>query len=79
VALAAGNFEEARSQVAAARAHEPTLARAALLAARIASAAREPGKALDLYVAALRHSRTIRSAFEAEARAGVAIPGGRAR
>jgi lipopolysaccharide biosynthesis regulator YciM len=68
VALAAGNFDEARAQVAAARAHEPTLVRAALLAARVAAAAREPGKALDLYVAALRHSRTILSAFEAEAR-----------
>jgi rubrerythrin len=39
-----------------------------LLAARIASAAGESGKALELYVAALTCSRTIRIAFEPEAR-----------
>ncbi|HYJ42029.1 MAG TPA: hypothetical protein VEW08_14645 [Steroidobacteraceae bacterium] len=68
VALAAGNLVEARAQVAAARVHAPNSARAALLAARIATAAGESGKALELYVAALTCSRTIRIAFEPEAR-----------
>ena len=68
VALAAGDFTEARAQVAAARAHAPNSARAALLAARTATAAGESGKALELYVDALSGSRTLRAAFEAEAR-----------
>ena len=68
VALAAGNLTEAGVQVAAARAHAPHSARAALLAARIAAAAGDTGKALELYVAALGESRTIRLAFEPEAR-----------
>jgi len=68
VALAAGNLAEARTQVAAARVHAPDSARAALLAARIAAAAGEAGKALELYTAVLSNSRTIRIAFEPEAR-----------
>jgi len=68
VALAAGNFAEARAQVAAARVHEPDSARAALLAARTAAAEGDISKALELYVAALRDSRTMRFAFESEAR-----------
>jgi len=67
-ALAAGNFAEARAQVAAARVHAPDSARASLLAARTAAAEGDTARALELYVAALRDSRTIRSAFEPEAR-----------
>jgi len=67
-ALAAGDHAEARAQVAAARAHAPDSARAALLAARIAAAAGDEGKALDLYTAVLGGSRTMRVAFESEAR-----------
>jgi len=68
VALAAGNLAEARTQVAAARVHAPDSARAALLAARTAAAAGEAGKALELFTAVLSDSRTIRIAFEPEAR-----------
>ena len=68
VALAAGNLAEARTQVAAARAHAPESARAALLAARTAAAAGEADKALELYTGVLGDSRTIRVAFEAQAR-----------
>jgi lipopolysaccharide biosynthesis regulator YciM len=68
VALAAGNLAEASTQVAAARVHAPHSARAALLAARIAAASGDTGKALELYVAALGESRSIRLAFEPEAR-----------
>ena len=68
VALAAGNLAEARSQVAAARVHAPDSARAALLAARTAAAAGEADKALELYTAVLSDSRTIRIAFEPDAR-----------
>ncbi|HEU5133868.1 MAG TPA: tetratricopeptide repeat protein [Steroidobacteraceae bacterium] len=67
-ALAAGDLAEAWAQVAAARAHAPNAARAALLAARIAAAAGDEGKALELYTAALGGSRTMRTAFEPEAR-----------
>jgi lipopolysaccharide biosynthesis regulator YciM len=67
-ALAAGNFAEARAQVAAARVHAPTSSRAALLGARTASATGDADKALEFYVAALGDSRTIRAAFESEAR-----------
>jgi lipopolysaccharide biosynthesis regulator YciM len=66
-ALAARDFDAARAQVAAARAHAPESARASLLAARIAAAAGEHGKAVDLYVAALGGSRTMQAAFEQEA------------
>ena len=79
VALAAGNLAEARAQVAAARVHAPHSARAALLAARIAAAAGDTGKALELYVAALGESRTIRLAFEPEARQALDGAGRRAQ
>ena len=52
-ALAAKDFAAARDQVAAARVHDPGSARAALLAARIAAAAGEDDKTLELYAAAL--------------------------
>jgi lipopolysaccharide assembly protein B len=66
-ALAARDFSAARAQVAAARMHAPDSARASLLAARIAAAAGEEGKAVDLYAAALGGSRTMQAAFEQEA------------
>jgi lipopolysaccharide biosynthesis regulator YciM len=72
-ALAARDFATARAQVAAARAHAPALARASILTARIAVAAGETDKALDLYAHALTGSRTIQVAFEREARD--ALPG----
>jgi lipopolysaccharide assembly protein B len=72
-ALAARDFAAASAQVAAARTHDPQSARASLLAARIAAAAGEQGKAMDLYAAALGGSRTLRVAFEPEARE--ALPG----
>jgi lipopolysaccharide biosynthesis regulator YciM len=68
VALAAGNLAEVRTQVAAARVHAPDSARAALLAARAAAAAGEADKALEIYTAVLGDSRTIRIAFEPQAR-----------
>ena len=75
VALAAGDLAGARAQVAAARVHAPDSARAALLAARIAAAAGDADKALELYTAVLSDSRTIRIAFESEARAGAQVAG----
>ena len=66
-ALAARNFDAARAQLAAARVHAPQSARAAILAARIAAAAGDELKALDLYVAALSVSHTIQVAFGSEA------------
>jgi lipopolysaccharide biosynthesis regulator YciM len=66
-ALAAGDIAAARVQLAAARVHDPEGARGAMLAARIAVAAGEPGKALDLYAAALSASRSIHDAFAQEA------------
>jgi lipopolysaccharide biosynthesis regulator YciM len=66
-ALAARDFDAARAQVAAARAHAPQSARASLLAARIAAAAGETRKAVDLYAAALGGSRAMQAAFEQEA------------
>jgi lipopolysaccharide biosynthesis regulator YciM len=66
-ALAARDFATARTQVAAARAHAPDSARASLLAARIAAAAGEESKAVDLYAAALGGSRTLQAAFTQEA------------
>jgi lipopolysaccharide assembly protein B len=71
-ALAARDFDAARSQVAAARMHAPQSARASLLAARIAAAAGEESKAVDLYAAALGGSRTLQAAFEQEAFEAVA-------
>jgi lipopolysaccharide biosynthesis regulator YciM len=70
-ALARRDFEGARTQVAAARAHFRDLARATILSARIAAAAGEEGKALDEYARALAGSRTMQEAFEREARAAL--------
>src|SRR5690349_16337510 len=72
-ALAARDFTAARAQVAAARAHAPTLARASILAARISAALGETDKALELYASALSTSRGIQLAFEREAQD--ALPG----
>jgi lipopolysaccharide assembly protein B len=72
-ALAVKDLDAARAQVAAARAHAPTLARATILAARIAIAAGDSNKALDLYAGALASSRSIQVAFEREAHE--ALPG----
>jgi lipopolysaccharide biosynthesis regulator YciM len=72
-ALAARDLTEARAQVAAARAHAPTLTRASILAARISVAAGETDKAVESYAEALRVSRGIQLAFEREARD--ALPG----
>ena len=72
-ALAARDLAAARAQVAAARTHAPALARAAILAARIASAAGEDDKAVEQYAQALGSSRAIRLAFEREAQQ--ALPG----
>jgi lipopolysaccharide biosynthesis regulator YciM len=66
--LAAGDFAGARAHVAAARVHAPSSARAALLAARVAAAAGEEDKVVDLYAEALNPSRTLRAAFADEAR-----------
>ncbi|HUQ10017.1 MAG TPA: tetratricopeptide repeat protein [Steroidobacteraceae bacterium] len=67
-ALTARDFAAARTQVAAARAHAPTLVRASILAARISAATGETDKAVDLYASALSTSRGVRLAFEREAR-----------
>jgi lipopolysaccharide biosynthesis regulator YciM len=72
-ALAARDFAAARAQVAAARTHAPTLARASILAARISAATGETDKAVDLYVSALSTSRAIQLAFTREAQD--ALPG----
>ena len=72
-ALAAKDLDSARAHVASARAHSPMLARATILAARIATAAGETDKALDLYAGALASSRSIEVAFEREAQE--ALPG----
>ena len=70
-ALASGDLTGASSQMAAARAHSPDSARAAILSARIAAAAGDENKALALYSSALGESRTIQVAFGAEARAAL--------
>ena len=67
-ALAARDFVAARAQVAAARTHVADFPRAGILAARIAVAEGEEGKALEAYAAALTGSRALRLAFEREAR-----------
>jgi len=72
-ALAARDFPAARAQVAAARAHVTDFPRASILAARIAAAEGEEGKALESYASALSGSRALRTAFEREAR--TALPG----
>lgn len=70
-ALAVRDFDAARAQVAAARAHSPASARASILAARIAASQGETDKALDSYSEALRSSRAVQLAFESEARAAL--------
>ena len=70
-ALAAGDFDGARTQAAAARAHAPESARARLLAARIAAASGNADQALELYASALTSSQAIRAAFESEARSAL--------
>jgi lipopolysaccharide biosynthesis regulator YciM len=67
MALAAGDLDGARTQLAAARVHAPNFARANVLAARIAAASGEEGKALELYTTALAGSRTLQEAFLPEA------------
>ena len=66
-ALAAGDMDGARTQIAAARVHDPASARASILGARIALAAGEPEKAVDLYANALSKSHAIHDAFIGEA------------
>jgi lipopolysaccharide biosynthesis regulator YciM len=66
-ALAANDVEQARVQLAAARVHAPGAARVKMLAARVAVAAGDQDKALDLYTTALAGSRTLREAFGQEA------------
>jgi lipopolysaccharide biosynthesis regulator YciM len=66
-ALAAGDVAAARQQLAAARVHAPDAARVRMLAARVAAAAGEDAKTLDLYAEALSGSRAIHDAFLHEA------------
>jgi lipopolysaccharide biosynthesis regulator YciM len=70
-ALAAGDLVAARTQLAAARAHDTASARAGILAGRIAAAAGEKDKALELYAAAFSASRSVTDAFLGEARAAL--------
>jgi lipopolysaccharide biosynthesis regulator YciM len=70
-ALAAGDTDAARVQIAAAQVHDPESARATILAARLASACGDAGKATDLYAQALMKSRAIHDAFIGEARAAL--------
>jgi len=67
-AIAAHDLAAARTHLAAARVHAADSSRVRMLAARIAAASGEEGKALELYSAALVGSRTIREAFGQEAR-----------
>ncbi len=69
--LAAGKLDEARTHLAAAQEHEPGGGRAAVLAARIAAAAGERQRALQLYADALAKSRALHDAFLAEALAAI--------
>jgi lipopolysaccharide assembly protein B len=66
-ALAAQDLDGARAQLAAARAHDPASARARMLAARIAVAAGESDRALELFTDALTGSRAVHDAFRDEA------------
>jgi lipopolysaccharide assembly protein B len=75
-ALAAGDLVAARTQLAAARAHDTTSARAGMLAARIAAAAGETDKALELYATAFQASRSVTDAFIGEARAALGARAG---
>jgi lipopolysaccharide biosynthesis regulator YciM len=70
-ALSAGDIETARAQIAAARVHDPGSARATILAARLATATGDAGKAVDLYAQALMKSRAIHDAFVGEATAAL--------
>jgi lipopolysaccharide biosynthesis regulator YciM len=70
-ALAAGDIEGARAQIAAARMHDPDSARATILAARLATATADTAKAVDLYAQALAKSRAIHDAFVGEASAAL--------
>jgi len=70
-ALAAKDFDAARTQLAAARVHAPQAARVRMLAARIAAATGEEDKALELYTTALAGSRTLQEAFLSEAHAAL--------
>src|SRR5215510_713880 len=70
-ALAAKDFDAARTQLAAARVHAPQAARVRMLAARLAAATGEEGKALELYTTALAGSRTMQEAFLPEAHAAL--------
>jgi lipopolysaccharide biosynthesis regulator YciM len=74
-ALAANDLPQARAQLAAARVHAPTAARVQMLAARVAVAAGEQDKALDLYGVALGDSQTLREAFGQEAFAALGSAG----
>jgi len=74
-ALAANGLPQARAQLAAARVHAPTAARVQMLAARVAVAAGEQDKALDLYGVALGDSQTLREAFGQEAFAALGSAG----
>ncbi len=69
--LAAKDFDAARTQLAAARVHAPQSARVRMLAARIAAATGDEGKALELYTTALADSRTLQDAFLPEAHAAL--------
>jgi lipopolysaccharide assembly protein B len=71
-ALAAGEIDNARAQLAAARAHDGTSARAAMLAARIAARAGESDLALEKYAEALAHSQAVHDAFLPEAETALA-------
>jgi lipopolysaccharide biosynthesis regulator YciM len=70
-ALVAGDIETARTQIAAARMHDPDSARATILAARLASAGGDVDKAVDLYSMALAKSRGLHEAFIGEANAAL--------
>jgi lipopolysaccharide biosynthesis regulator YciM len=75
-ALAAGQFDAARAQLAAARVHAADAARVKMLAARLAAATGD-AKALDLYAAALSGSRTVQDAFLQEAHAALGVEAAR--
>jgi len=66
-AIAERDLDAARAHLASARVHAAEAARVRMLAARIASAAGDAPRALDLYSTALGGSRAIRDAFAQEA------------
>jgi lipopolysaccharide biosynthesis regulator YciM len=67
-ALAERDMKSARAHLASARVHAPQASRVRMLAARVAAAAGEERKALDLYTEALVGSRAMQDAFSQEAR-----------